>query len=277
VLGAPDDVSFDIVAGYLYHPDRSVRGYAMNGLSYWPEDSTSNKLLALLHTKGPSDALISFLTRQPRFRDSAEIVEASLPYLEADSPVLLGGAFAALRLPSRDNPAVREALLRSAEHVVSRADSQTGSDLAQMLAATKDPRAHALLQSLLGQGHSQVQSGLLAFNDPADLPGLSALLNGPFGWSMADELYKRFGEAAIPYLERTLAGSPERFTAQYIARKLISIGDPAGFQYAVRAIEQKGASRIDIIQILKSQFPELNSASEEALAAFARKRAGLSQ
>jgi hypothetical protein len=277
VLGAPDDVSFDIVAGYLYHPDRSVRGYAANGLSYWPEDSTSNKLLALLHTKGPSDVLINFLTRQPRFRDSAEIVEASLPFLEADSPVLIEGAFAALRLPSRDNPAILEALLRSAEHVVSRADSQTGSDLAQMLAATKDPRAHAMLQGLLEKGHSQVKSGLLDFNDPADLPGLSALLNGPFGWSTADELYKRFGEAAIPYLERTLAGSPERFTAQLIARQLIAIGNPAGFQYAVRAIEQKGASRIDIIQILKSQFPELNSASEEAIVAFARARAGSAQ
>ena len=277
LLGAPDDVSFEIVAGYLYHPDGSVRRYAMKGLYYWPEDSTSNKLLALLHAKGPSDVLINFLTRQPRFRDSAEIVEASLPYLEADSPVLLGGAFAALRLPSRDNPAVWEALLRSAEHVVSRADSQTGSDLAQMLAATKDPRAHALLQSLLEKGHSQVQSGLLSFSDPADLPGLSALLTDPFGGPLADELYKRFGDAAVPYLERTLAGSPERFTAQHIARQLIAIGDPAGFQYAVRAIAQKGAPRIDIIQILKIRFPELNSASEEDIAAFARKRAGSAQ
>jgi hypothetical protein len=134
-----------------------------------------------------------------------------------------------------------------------------------------------MLQGLLEKGHSQVKSGLLDFNDPADLPGLSALLNGPFGWSTADELYKRFGEAAIPYLERTLAGSPERFTAQLIARQLIAIGNPAGFQYAVRAIEQKGASRIDIIQILKSQFPELNSASEEAIVAFARARAGSAQ
>jgi hypothetical protein len=45
----------------------------------------------------------------------------------------------------------------------------------------------------------------------------------------------------------------------------------------VRAIEQKGIPRIDIIQILKSQFPELNSASEEAIVAFARTRAGSAQ
>jgi hypothetical protein len=277
LLGAPDDISFEIVAGYLYHPDLSVRRYARNGLYYWPEESASIKLFALLHAKGPSDTLIDFLTVQPRFRDSAEIVEASLPFLESDSPVLLGGAVAALRPASRDNPAILEALLRSAEHVISRADSQTASDLAQMLAATKDPRAHALLQSLLEKGHSQVASGLLPFGDPADLPGLSSLLTDLAGGPVADDLYRIYGDAAIPYLERALAGSPGRFTAQHIARKLIAIGDPAGFQYAVRAIEQKGIPRIDIMQVLKSQFPELNSASEEAIVAFARTRAGSAQ
>jgi hypothetical protein len=39
--------------------------------------------------------------------------------------VLLAGAVDALRLPSLANPAIREALLQSAEHVVMRADPQT--------------------------------------------------------------------------------------------------------------------------------------------------------
>ena len=277
LLGAPDDISFEILTGYLYHPDLSVRRYAIQGLYYWPEESASTKLLALLHTKGPSDTLINFLTRQPRFRDSAEIVEASLPYLEADSPVLMGGAVDALRLASRDNPAVQEALLRSAEHVLARADSQSGSELAQMLAATKDPLAHALLQSLLEKGHNQVSSGLLSFGDPADLPGLGALLTDPYGGTLADDLYRVYGDAAVPYLERTLAGSPGRFTAQNIARQLMALDDPAGFQFAARSIERKDLSRVDMILALKSRFPELNSATEDTIAAFARKRAGSAQ
>jgi hypothetical protein len=277
LLGAPDDVSFDILTGYLYHPDLSVRRYAANGMYYWPEESASIKLLALLHAKGPSDTLIDFLTVQPRFRDSAEIVEASLPFLESDSPVLLGGAVAALRPASRDNPTILEALLRSAEHVVSRADSQTGADLAQMLAATKDPRAHALLQSLLEKGHDQVASALLSFGDPADLPGLSALLTDLAGGPLSEDLYRIYGDASIPYLERALAGSPGRFTAQHTARQLMAIGDPAGFQFAARSIERKDLSRVEMILALKNQFPELNSASEDAIAAFARKRAGPAQ
>jgi hypothetical protein len=272
VLGSPDDVSFEILTGYLYHSDASVRRYALDGLSYWPEESTSRKLLSLLHTKGPSDSLIGFLTRQPGLRDSAEIVEASLPYLEADSPVLMGGAVDALRPASRDNPEILGAMLRSAEHVVSHTDMQTGVDLAQMMAATKDEHAHALLRSLLEKGHNQVAFPLLSFGDPADLPGLGALL--PVEASLGQELYRRFGNAAVPYLERALAGSPERFTAQNIARQLIAIGDPAGFQFVARAIEQKDISRFEMIQFMKNQFPELKTANDDAIAAFARERAG---
>jgi hypothetical protein len=275
VLGAPDDVSFEILAGYLYHSDASVRRYALNGLSYWPGDSTSRRLLSLLHTKGPSDSLIRFLTRQPGFRNSVEIVEASLPYLEADSPVLMRGAVDALRSASRFNPGILEAMLHSAEHVVSHTDKQTGFDLAQVMAGTKDERAHALLRKLLEKGYNQVAFALISFADPADLPGLGALL--PVQASLGQELYRRFGNAAVPYLNRALAGSPERFAAQEIARQLIAIGEPAGFQFVVRAIEQKNISRFEMIQFMKSQFPELKTANDDAIASFARQRAGAPQ
>lgn len=96
----------------------------MEGLSYWPEGVASARLLGLLHAKGPSDSLVRFLVRQPDLRRaySAEIVKASLPFLAADSPVLLGGVVAALLPASPGNPAVREAMLRSAEHVIASAD-----------------------------------------------------------------------------------------------------------------------------------------------------------
>jgi hypothetical protein len=181
LLGVPDDVSFEILSGYLYHPEATVRRYAMDGLSYWPEGVSSARLLGLLRTKGPTDSLVRFLMRRPDFRaaHSPEIAEASLPFLASDSPELLGGVVAALLGASHDNPAVREAVLRLAEHLIPRADSQSGSDLAHAIAATKDERAHAILQRLLEKGHTQVASALLSFGDLADLPGLSALLVDP--------------------------------------------------------------------------------------------------
>ena len=279
VFGVPDDASFEILAGYLYHPDATVRRFAMDGLSYWPEELTSARLLGLLRTKGPSDSLVRFLMRQPDFRrvHSDEIVNASLPFLAADSPVVLGGAVAALLPVSRDNPAIRGAMLRSAEHVVSRTDSQSGSDLAYAIAATKDDRSHAILQGLLEKGYTQVASALLSFGDLTDLPGLSTLLTDPGGASLPEQLSRTYGNAAIPYLERALSGTPGRFTAQSIARQLIAVDDPAGFLYAARCIEQRGVSRFDMIQFLKSKFPELNAGNDDAIAAFARKRAMAAQ
>jgi DNA-binding CsgD family transcriptional regulator len=162
LLGWPDDVSFGILAGYLYHPEQVVRRYAMTGLSYWPEDAALSRLLALLRTNGPTDSLVRFLTRQPEFRaaHSAEIVQAALPFLASESPVVLGGAVAALGAAAREDAAVREAVLKSAEHVVSISDTQTGSALASAISAIQDERSHAILRGLLEKGYKQVAYAL---------------------------------------------------------------------------------------------------------------------
>jgi hypothetical protein len=91
------------------------------------------------------------------------------------------------------------------------------------------------------------------------LPGLGALL--PVERSLGRELYTRFGNAAAPYLNRALAGSP-------------AIGEPADFQFVVRAIERKNVSRFEMIQFMKCRSPELQTANDAAIAAFARDRAG---
>jgi hypothetical protein len=248
VLGIPDDVSFEILTGYLYHPNVFVRRQAMYGLSYWPDDFASKRLLVLLHTKGPSDAPIEFLARQPKFcaAHPAETVEATLPFLERGARAL---------------------------------DPQSRRYLGFIVAATKDGRAHTLVRTLLDDGDDDMLYPLVSFGDPADLPGLSAILANPTGPGayLPEQLYRSFGDAAVPYLERTLSGSPGMTAAQNIARQLMAIGDPAGFQFAARSIERKDASRAAMIRALMGQFPELKPASDDAIAAFARKRAGPAQ
>lgn len=64
LLGIPDEASFDILAGYLYHPDASVRRYVLDGLSYWPDEYTARKLHDLLQTRGPNDAVTSYLDNE---------------------------------------------------------------------------------------------------------------------------------------------------------------------------------------------------------------------
>jgi hypothetical protein len=64
LLGVPDDASFDILAGYVYHPNASVQRYALLGLSYWPLEYSLPKIRALLKTQGPNDAVTNFLAWQ---------------------------------------------------------------------------------------------------------------------------------------------------------------------------------------------------------------------
>ena len=244
----------------------------------------SRRLLALLHAKGPSDAIVQFLMRQPAFRAAhlVEVAEASLPFLESDSPVVMGGAVAAIRWMPVASPAFVDAMLRSAEQVIPHVASQSAGDLAGMLAASRDPRAHALLRRLLEEGHEQVVTALASFGDPDDLPKLGAMLAEPGQGGGAEEhlaylpeiLYKTYGDGATPYLENALHARPGRFTTRNIVWQLMAAGDPAGFQYALQAIEDKGVSRIDIIQALKAQFPELKTADDEAILAFVKERAG---
>lgn len=282
VLGLPDEASLEIVTGYLYHPNSSVRRYALNGLSYWPEDSTSHRLLALLHTKGPSDELVQFLIRQPEFlaAHAAEIEKTSLPFLASDSPVLIDGAIMALRQAPPGNPALLEAMLRSGGKIAVRADVQGRGDLLEMMAATKDERVHTLLRKLVEDGHDLVIHALASFRDSNDLSRLGAILNAPVQGGgdrliyLPELLYQTFGNAAVPYLESALRGSPGRFTLRNIASQLMAAGDPAGFQYALSVMDQKGALRTDIVEAMKNRFPELKDANDDTIRSFLKARAG---
>ena len=146
---------------------------------------------------------------------SVEIVEASLPFLAADSPVLLGGVVAALLPASPGNPTVREAMLRSAEHVIASADFAEWKRLGICDSSNKGRTCPCDSSKAWEKGHTQVASALLSFGDLADLLGLSAaLLIDPGKASLPEQLFRAYGNVAIPYLERALScargGSPHR-------------------------------------------------------------------
>ena len=282
VLGLPDQVSLEIAIQCLYHENSSVRRYAMNGLSYWPEDSTSRRLLALLHTKGPSDELVRFLMRQPDLRSahSAEIAETSLPFLESDSAVAIDGAITALGQAGVDNSTIRDIALRSVERIVSREDVQNRGSLLQIMARTKDERVHRLLRKLVEADHDLAVSDFVSFGDPGDLPTLGTILKapGPGGGErfayLPELLYKTYGKAAVPYLRTALPDAPGRFTQRNIAIQLMAAGDAAGFQFALDALERETVLRTEMMQALRSQFPELKGSDEDTIKAFLKARSG---
>ncbi|HEX4273802.1 MAG TPA: HEAT repeat domain-containing protein [Bryobacteraceae bacterium] len=161
LLGIPDEASLEILTGYLNHPDSSVRRFALNGLSYWPEESVLRRLVTLLDNTEASDT----------------------PEQNAERDFL------------------------------------------------------------------------------AILPEI---------------LYRHFGGAAVPYLERALRTERGNRMATNIALQLMIGNDPVGFQFAARVVGQKSDSAIDMIQVLKRQFPDLKNAAGNAVAPFVERRASQS-
>ena len=158
ILGIPDEQSLAILTGYLYHADRIVREYAMYGLTYWPQPQAAAAVWDLMQVKGPTDVTIDFLTHAKAFAPdhAAQMAEASLPFLQSDSPVLTLGALRAvsrivLAQDSQVSPPLRaraeDALIAAADHF-SQADPQTVSDYVAALGQVRDPRAHELLRDL---------------------------------------------------------------------------------------------------------------------------------
>jgi hypothetical protein len=280
LLGFPDELSLDILTGYLYDPQRAVRMFASNGLSFWSDKDVSPKLLALLKMKGPTDFVVRSFGREFRETHADEIAEASLPYLTSDSTVAVEGAIDALTPLLGQRPEFADAVFRAAEQIMPRLSQQYQAGVASMVVATKDPRAHGVLMKLLQEGYAaQVVQRLIALADPQDLPMFGEmLLRSGESWTggMPQPLRINYGAAAVPYLEAALRGAPDRYEAANLTRELMAAGSAAGFQFALQALEKNGfiLTRRDVLQMVREQFRELWSSDDDTVVAFVKQRAG---
>jgi hypothetical protein len=124
ILGHPDDETLQILQPYLYHSDRLVREYAMYGLTYWPDSQVGPKLWDWMRAQGPTDVMVRYFLHLKDFAalHSSGLVEASIPYLQSDSPVLVEGALQVLSQDWILAPDIRlracEALIRARDHII---------------------------------------------------------------------------------------------------------------------------------------------------------------
>ncbi len=291
ILGVPDSRSLRILVPYLQHSDSLVRQFAMYGLTYWPLAQASASVINLVLAKGPSDAAVRFLTLRAALSPAAAnaIVEASIPYLQSASPVLLSGAIAMMdRIAddphSRVAPAIRAraetALLDAEDHVIKFADNQTAMDYASSLGAVKNDRAGKVLWDLIARhiADGQAEIALTWRHSPSDLPKLAQLTLIPGDRqdrqysSLPYALHHAYGPAAIPYLETMLARSEFTWVRMGSAQELVQSDRPSGFAFLAAAIEQNQPYRLEMIQFLRDRFPELRTANDPAILAFLKSR-----
>jgi hypothetical protein len=296
ILGVPDDRSLAAVESYLYHDDYWVRQYAMFGLTYWPIQQVNDSLWDLLRTRGPSDAVLTFLTRTRDFTaaHADSMVEVAIPFLTSDSPVLLRGALTAITRLAVTRPALaspvspglqtraEDALIRAADHMIETVDSQTVSDYAAALGQVADNRASAILWKLVDRNIEQASICLAWRKDPADLPRLANLALVPANGhnldykfvTLAYALRTSYGDAALPYLETLLKQSEFTWVRLDSAKQLMLAGRASGFQFAADAIENSTRPYWqEILNFVKFSLPGQNEKDDAAILRYVKERA----
>jgi len=174
LLARRDDEALVVFLEYLYHPSDLVRRYAALALYYWPDADVDRRLIALVRANGPTDAVAQRL-RTPELFDSA------LPYLMSDDVVLRRGAVATCQaaLGTSMSPELRvrveQALVRSADRVLSLSDAQEINNFVATLGQVHDEAGHRLLWTLVERniGREQALIAIPWRKDPADLPRLA--------------------------------------------------------------------------------------------------------
>jgi hypothetical protein len=294
ILGIPDELSLQLLLPYLHHPESLVRRFAMYGLTYWPADQAAASVMQFVRTRGPSDVAVHFLARGVKgsVANYDSLLETVTPYLRSDSALLLQGAVTAMgAVSSMDKSRVSQAArarfanaaIGAADHVASAANPQTAAEYASALGSLEDSRAHEALWRLVNHNVAREQAAVALTWHPSlpDLPKLAELALTPGGEDGSDRglrslpyaLHRAYGEAALPFLEKMLAGSTSTGVRTESARELVEAGRPAGFLFVADAIEQGRRYRAQMIQFLRDRFPELRQCDEAAILSFVKTRA----
>lgn len=269
LLGIPDAASLRLLTPLLYHPDSTVRDFALRGMGFWPDADFSAAARRALKERGPSDGVIRLLREKV---DAPELI----PCLQSPDPVLRNGALfgmQALFRTGRAGPDAIDAVLAARERFLRSPEAQTRINYVSLLGSVHDERAGRLLWQVAEGGRAESEQALVALSwrkDPADLPKLAARLSSP---SMPYVLRDNYGEAALPYLESALTRQPRISVRAACARELILANRPSGFAFVLDAIEQNSGIKSEMVSFLKGQFPELHAADEAAVAAWLRPRA----
>ncbi len=294
ILGFPDERSLQLLTPYLNHPDRMVRQYVSDALSYWPGEQASKAVLAGILAQGPSEDSARLLWFSREMITTAEMeaaVQVALPYLKSDSAVSLKGAIdvvqgIALGEKSQIGGALKkraaDALIDAEGHVVALGSREIANTYAAALGSMKDDRAGKILWSFVERNiaHEQAIIALAWLHSPADLPKLAPMAfpatvqtgdSGPT--SLPGALRSSYGNAALPYIEEMLQRSPYVFVRTASARELVNAGRPSGFAFIVDAIEQNRPYRGEMVQFLRDRFPELRQGDDAAALHLAQSKA----
>ena len=297
LAAAPDPRVLRVFLEQSYSADQLVRSCVLGSLRFFGQEDTRAQTLALLHNRGPNEALAYLVSwREPLFHDAKEeLVRATLPYLHSREDWQIAATLKMLgfvvhpgnfrwpensEIPNQSDRAV----LAAAPELIGRGP-QVAQLLAEYLGGIKSDGARDYLWQVASRPDSAHEQALIALTwiaDPRDLPHLGKLLLRPgdpdsYGRDLASlphALTHAYGNHAIPYLERAVVESPYPFVRTQSAEELATQEHPAVFRFFLDALENDRFYKQELITWLKDRFPnELSpSADDAAVIAFCKAR-----
>jgi type II secretion system protein G len=243
LLACADETVAGILEDLLHHKSTLVQNYALYSLwAYYDDARLGKDIPAIIKKKGPTSLLAYYLSwRRDLFADRApELVDSCIGYLGAGSDETVDGATKGLmwlkyhydwtkrpEMPGR----IDAAILGNADAIIKRPEAAPRQALAVYLGGIKTEASRKLLWKLAEDKDTREQSviALCWIADPGDLPELAKILlenESRAAASLPYHLYRAFGKASLPYLEKAAREAPSEFVRKECSNWLKAANDP---------------------------------------------------
>jgi hypothetical protein len=274
-----------------YNSDQIVGMYAGNSLPLFDPELVRQETLSVLKGEGPNDFLAYALSssREILKTISEQLAAVALANLNSDNPQRVLGAIHSLVLLSAPSFGlgpetmhnVSRSLDSSVDHVVGQRNEKAAWWLANYFGQKRTAQTHQSLWKM-ADANLAVEQSLICitwFKDASDLLKLTTVTetydpDDPHGYRRASvaEAIGSYGQIALPYLHRLLQNSRQTWVRTSTAKALVSMNDPAGFQFFIAMLKDKPFYTKELIGWLKDTFPTLKKADDSRITAFLQEK-----
>jgi hypothetical protein len=274
-----------------YSSDQIIGMYAGSSLPLFDPELVRQETLSVLKSEGPNEFLAYAFGSSGEILKpiSEQLAAVALANLSSDNPQRVLGAIHSLvllsdpsfRLGAETMHNVSQSLDSSVGHVVSQRNEKAVWWLANYFGQKRTAETHQSLWKM-ADANLAVEQSLICitwFKAASDLPKLTTVTetydpDDPHGYrhaSVADGIGS-YGQIALPYLHRLLLNSRQTWVRTSTAKALVSMNDPAGFQFFIAMLKDKPFYTNELIDWLKDTFPTLKTADDSRITAFLQEK-----
>jgi hypothetical protein len=288
LLAVPDALALSAILPELYDRDDLVRRFTAASLMMFDSALLVKQLMPLVREKGPTEEIARILDGHEELFDGGHQAFLAVlpPFLDSDSALAQAGALQYLIWEENHDwgktAEIRkqrtELVLKAAPAIFEHGNANVQQLLAEALGSIKTDASRDLLWKMIEAGKSEEQSRIAVtwIGDERDLPRLAALLTqaDAADSSLPYSLHRAYGDAALPFLDGAARDTKQVRVRIACARELILANRVEGYRYLLQAVKESPSTRPGALQFIRDRFPDLRSASEDAVTNFLESKVG---